>query len=182
MKRFPSLWLLLGLVASLSAAEPKASPTAPKPAASPATVAFPWGASPILSFRPPEGWVVSVPPDGRARMSVAKPRGPGVIFSSDDRTMTDAEMAEMATSIARLSVDVSPERGYQPGPVKPAALGAFKGFVVESPGRVGNIPIVQRVHVLRSPKGKCFDIILTGPPDPLPAEIRAFLDSLVALP
>ena len=181
MKLLLPALLVLGLAASLPAADPKAPPASAKPAAGPATVKFPPGA-PILSCQPPEGWVVSAPPDGRARMSVAKPRGPGVIFSSDDRAMTDAEMADMATSIARLSVDVSPERGYKPGPVKPVALGAFKGVVVESPGKVGNLPIVQRVHVLRSPRGKCLDIILTGPPDPLPAEIRAFLDSIVALP
>ena len=182
MKRLLSLLLLLGLAAPLAAAEPKAPLTPAKPAASPATVMFPRGASPILSFRPPEGWVVSVPPDGSAKMSVAKPRGPGVIMTSEDRAMTDAEMADLATSTARASVEVSSERAYKPGPVKPAALGAFKGIVVESPGQIGSTPIVQRIYVLRSPKGKCINLIMTGPPDPLPAEIRAFLDSIAPTP
>ncbi len=181
MKQLPALLLALAAVSALLADERKLPPNPVKYAASPAPVVFP-RVNPILAFRPPEGWVVSVPPDGSAKMSVAKPRGLGVILSSQDRKMAEAQMAEEATSLARAPVEVSPERGYKPGPAKPTVLGGFEGIVVEPPGQIGSISIVQRIHVLRNPKGKCLNLILTGPPDPLSAGIRAFFDSIVAIP
>ena len=171
-------------VASAKPSAPAEPPPAAKSVAALETVSFP-KENPMLSFKKPADWAISVSPSGKNVMTVAKPQGPNVTFSTGgdpNKTMTDAELKDIATQSARATVENGPVKGLKTGPIQNSAIGPFKGFLIEMTGEVEGQPLIIRQHVLRNAKGRMVSIIVPAPPGPLYPETRALLDSIVPLP